>query len=125
MLTEKTDWEYCIWDVHLTGPLFLTKDRGNRIRYDLIIITYDISFFVVLSNSKMNVSSFLAAPTTSSFRYLHNETYRSGTLRSVKPTPTKSWPLTKDEIAQLQHSIAQRCPLKVADSDADGLSQNI
>ena len=31
--------------------------------------------------------------------------------------------LTKDEIAQLQlkHSIAQRCPLKVADSDADGL----
>ncbi len=73
----------------------------------------------------MNVSSFLAAPTTSSFRYLHNETYRSGTLRSVKPTPTKSWPLTKDEIAQLQHSIAQRCPLKVADSDADGLSQNI
>ncbi|CBI20534.3 unnamed protein product, partial [Vitis vinifera] len=69
----------------------------------------------------MNVSSFLAAPTTSSFRYLHNETYRSGTFRSVKPTPTKSWPLTKDEIAQLQHSIAQRCPLKVADSDADGL----
>lgn len=53
--------------------------------------------------------------------FLHNETYRSDTLRSVKPTPTKSWPLTKDEIAQLQHSIAQRCPLKVADSDADGL----
>jgi hypothetical protein len=67
----------------------------------------------------------LLFPTTSFFRYLHNETYRSGTLRSVKPTPTKSWPLTKDEIAQLQHSIVQRCPLKVADSDADGFSHNI
>lgn len=47
MLTEKTDWEYSIGDVHLTGPLFPTKEKGNIIRYDLIEITYDISFFVV------------------------------------------------------------------------------
>ncbi|GER47699.1 acetyl-CoA synthetase I [Striga asiatica] len=59
----------------------------------------------------MNVSS--AAPTTSSFRYLHNETTRSGTLRSVKPTPTR--PLTKDEIAHLPHSIAQRCPVRTSE----------
>lgn len=97
MLTEKTDWEYSIGDVHLTGPLFPTKEKGNIIRYDLIEITYDISFFVVHL-------FFLAAPTTSYFRYLHNETTRSGTLRSVKPTPTKSWPFTKDEIAQLQRT---------------------